>query len=207
MSNSLAITAVTAALRSRLSAVTAALPGETTSELSDTLVTTLPPDKAGLAEDHSQVNLFLYQVQPSAPGRNLDGRGLAGRKPALALDLFYLVTFYGRNHGELLSQRLLGRVMSLLHSNPTLDAQEIEEAMRGTVSDLHQSGDRIRIVPHSMSSEEMVRLWGTFQVKYRLSVVYRVGIVLLDHEHPAAELAAPSQVKLSVGTIAGDDAQ
>lgn len=165
MSNSLSITAVTAALRSRLGAVTAALPGETTSELSDTLVTTLPPDKAGLAEDHSQVNLFLYQVQPSAPGRNLDGRGQAGRKPALALDLFYLVTFYGRNTSELLSQRLLGRVMSLLHSNPTLDAQEVEEAMRGTVSDLHQSGDRVRIVPHVMSSEEMVRLWGTFQVK------------------------------------------
>jgi hypothetical protein len=94
--------------------------------------------------------------------------------------------------------------MSLLHSNPTLDAQEVEEAMRGTVSDLHQSGDRVRIVPHVMSSEEMVRLWGTFQVKYRLSVVYRVGIVLIDHEHPGSEMAAPAQVKLSLGTLAGD---
>ncbi len=207
MSNSLAITAVTAALRSRLGVVTSALAGETVSELSDTLVTTLPPDKAGLAEDHSQVNLFLYQVQPSAPGRNLDGRGLAGRKPALALDLFYLLTFYGRNSSELLSQRLLGRVMSLLHSSPTLDAQEVEEAMRGTVSDLHESGDRIRIVPHAMSSEEMVRLWGTFQVKYRLSVVYRVGIVLIDHEHPESVVAAPSHVKLSLGTDVGDGAR
>ena len=203
MSNSLAISAVTAALRSRLVAVASALPGETTSELSDTQVTTLCPDKAGLAEDHSQINLFLYQVLPSAPGRNLDSRGIPGRKPALALELFSLLTFYGRNGSELLSQRLLGRAMSLIHGTPALASQEIQDAMRGTISDLHLAGDHIRLHPHVMPTEEMVRLWGTFQVKYRLSVAYRAAIVLIDHEHPETEAELPTQVRFTVGPIGG----
>lgn len=203
MSNSLAIFAVTTVLRNRLSAIATALPGENSSDLSDTLVTTLTPDKAGLAEDHSQINLFLYQVLPSTPGRNLDSRGIPGRKPALALDLFYLLTFYGRNGSELLSQRLLGRAMSLIHSQPALESLEIQQATSGTISDLHLAPDRIRLHPHVMPSEEMVRLWGTFQVKYRLSVAYRASIVLIDHEHPDTEAGLPTQVRLTVGPIGG----
>ena len=150
MSNPLAIAAVTAALRTRLTAVATPLAGETTSDLSDTQVTTLPPDKAGLSEDHSQVNLFLYQVLPSASGRNLDARGVAGRKPALAIELFYLLTFYGRNANELLSQRLLGRAMSLLHSNPSLEPAELSGALAD--ADVHQASDRVRLYPHIMPS-------------------------------------------------------
>ena len=199
MSNPLAIAAVTAALRTRLTAVATPLAGETTTDLSDTQVTTLPPDKAGQSEDHSQVNLFLYQVLPSASGRNLDARGVAGRKPALAIELFYLLTFYGRNANELLSQRLLGRAMSLLHSNPSLEPAELSGALAD--ADAHLASDRVRLYPHIMPSEEMVRLWGTFQVKFRLSVAYRAAIVLIDHEHPEAVPPAPSEVRVAVGTL------
>lgn len=203
MSNSLAVAAVTTVIRNRLSVLATPLTGETTTDLSDTQVTTLPPDKAGQQEDHSQVNVFLYQVQPSAPGRNLDSRGQAGRRPALAIELFYLLTFYGRNSSELLAQRLLGRAMSIIHSQPSLEPAELQEAMRGTVSNLHLGVDRVRLTPHVMPNEEMVRLWGTFQVKYRLSVAYRAAILLIDHEHPAVEQPVPSQVRVAVGTTPG----
>ena len=199
MSSTLSVAAVTAALRNRLTVVSSPLPGETTTDLSDTQVTTLPPDKAGLQEDHNQINLFLYQIQPSPSGRNLDSRGQAGRKPALALELLYLVTFYGRNANEILTQRLLGRAMSLLHSAPALAPAELAAALPG--SDLDKATDLVRLVPHLMPNEEMVRLWGTFQVKYRLSVAYRASIILIDHEYPDTILPAPTERRITLGPI------
>src|SRR3569832_804404 len=155
MSNPLSIAAVTATLRNLLANVSVPLPAETDTDLSDTQVTTLPPDKSGLTEDHNQVNLFLYHVSPNAASRNLDGQGKAGKPPALALDLLYMVTVYGRNSSDLLSQRLLGRAMSLLHSYPILSGADILAALPG--SNLDQQPDRVRIVPHNISNEEMVR--------------------------------------------------
>lgn len=194
MSNSLAIAAVTATLRNLLSQVATPRPGDPDNELSDTQVTTVAPDKAGTQEDHTQINLYLYQVMPSAAGRNLDGVGpgrTLGRPPGLALDLFYLVSVYGRGFSEVLAQRALGRAMSLLNSYPILLPDDLQAALPG--ADVHEQGERVRIHPHALGGEEMVRLWGTFQVKHRLSAAYRVSMVLIDHE--AVPVLAP-QVKV-----------
>lgn len=183
MSNSLAIAAVTATLRNLLLQVATPRPEDPDNELSDTQVTTVAPDKAGLQEDHTQINLYLYQVLPSAAGRNLDGLGpgrTLGRPPGLALDLYYLVSVYGRGFSEVLAQRALGRAVSLLHSYPILPPDDLQASLPG--ADVHQQGERVRIHPHALGGEEMVRLWGTFQVKHRLSVAYRVSMVLIDHE-------------------------
>jgi len=201
MSNPLSIAAVTATLRNLLARVSVPLPAETDTDLSDTLVTTLPPDKAGLTEDHNQVNLFLYHVSPNTAGRNLDGQGKAGKPPALALDLLYMVTVYGRNSSDLLAQRLLGRAMSLLHSYPILSGADIAAALPGT--NLDQQPERIRIVPHNISNEEMVRLWGTFQVKYRLSVMYRASVILIDNEVAAVDAVAVKTVAVSTRPSTG----
>jgi hypothetical protein len=198
MSNPLSIAAVTATLRNLLARVSVPLPSDTDTALSDTLVSTVPPDKAGLTEDHNQVNLFLYHVAPNVAARNFDGQGRIGKPPGLALELFYMVTVYGRNSSDILSQRLLGRVMSLLHSYPTLQPPDIAAALPG--SDLSQQSERVRILPHDISNEEMVRVWGTFQVKYRLSVVYRVSVVLLDHEQLQPD--APAVAKVAVNLTA-----
>jgi hypothetical protein len=200
MSNPLSIAAVTATLRNLLAKVAVPFDGEPDTELSDTQVSTLPLDKAGTQEDHNQINLFLYQVAPNVAGRNLDGQGLPGKPPGLALDLFYMVTVYGRNNNDILSQRLLGRLMSLFHSHPLLVPAEIEAALVG--NDLHELQNRVRITPHVMANEEMVRMWSTFQVKYRLSVVYRVGPVLIDHEVATSEAALPTRVVLTLGPSA-----
>jgi hypothetical protein len=197
MSNPLAIAAVTATLRNLLARVSTPLPSDKDTALSDTQVTTLPPDKAGQTDDHNQVNLFLYHVMPNAAGRNLDGHGTPGNKPGLALDLLYMVTVYGRNSDDVLSHRLLGRAMSLLHSYPVLVPADIAAALPGT--DLDQQVDRIRLGPFNISNEEMVRLWGTFQVKYRLSVVYRAGVILIDHEQPLPTASAVQKVGINIG--------
>ena len=57
-----------------------------------------------------------------------------------------------------------------------------------------------------LPSEEMVRLWGTFQVKFRLSVAYRAAIVLIDHEHSEAVPPAPTEVRVVVGTLGASSA-
>ena len=67
MSNATALAAVTATLQSILHA---GITSET--DLGDTIVTTLPPDKARGSNTVNQLNLFLYQVLPNAAYRNRD---------------------------------------------------------------------------------------------------------------------------------------
>jgi hypothetical protein len=180
MSSPLAIAAVTATLRSLLvQAVTA------NTDLADTTVTTLPPDKARDAGNTAnQINVFLYLTRPSAAWRNADppGRvrpGETGFTP-LALNLFYLITAYGRDNDALrpFSHELIGRAMSLLHDHPVLGADEIKGAF--PASDLFDQVERVRFTIQPLSGEEVFNLWSSFQTQYRLSVAYEAAVVLID---------------------------
>src|SRR5438034_2772333 len=113
MSNPLAIPAVTATLRNLLTQLT------TEPELNDTTVTTQPLDRARTnGNTANQLNLFLYQALPNAALRNMDmprqvKPGETGMPP-LALNLYYLLTAYGRDNDTQrpFSHHLLGRAMS-----------------------------------------------------------------------------------------------
>jgi hypothetical protein len=195
MSNPMAIAAVTATVRNLLTKVATPFTGETDTDLSDLQVTTLPPDKAGLTDDHNQINLFLYHVLPNAFARNLDGSGQIGKPPGLALNLLYMITVYGRSSNDIYSHRLLGRAMSILHSYAILSPTDIAAALPGT--DLNLSTDRVRLIPHEVTNEEMMRLWGCFQAKYRLSVLYRAAAILIDNEVVTPTAAAVQTVNVS----------
>ena len=93
MSNYKAIPVVTAALRNRLTALCSGV-------LSGATVTTLRPDTSAAGLPNVGVNIFLYQVTPNAALRNADlptlrGDGTAIRHPTAAIDLHYLLSFYG----------------------------------------------------------------------------------------------------------------
>src|SRR5689334_23115435 len=92
MSNALAIAAVTAALRKIIQ-------DGIQSELPDAKVTTKPPDKAEAAAN--LINLFLYQTNESAAWRNMamprQSKPGETSQPPLALDLYYLITAYGKS--------------------------------------------------------------------------------------------------------------
>jgi hypothetical protein len=187
MSNSLAIAAVTATLRGLLAQASQPLPGEPAPDpLSDVTVSTRPPDKARTAESNNQINLFLYQTLPNAAFRNRDmpGRGRSGEESPqpLALNLYYLLTFYGVSNDELMTHRLLGRAMGLLHDRPTLSPEDIEAALPGT--GLGQQLERVRLSPVTLTWEEMSRLWSTLQSPYRTSVAYEASVVLIDSQRP-----------------------
>ncbi len=184
MSNRLAIAAVTACLRNLLASALAGDP-----DLSDTTVTAQPLDKArDAAATANQLNLFLYMISPNAAWRNQDmpGRTRSGEvaSPPLALNLFYLVSAYGRDNDvqQPFSQLLLGQAMSALYDHPLLGHDEIAAALPG--NDLGDQPERVRITLQPLSIEEISKLWAGFQMQYRLSVAYEVAVVLIDPLRP-----------------------
>lgn len=180
MSNALAIAAVTATLRNLLTQGVTLVP-----DLADTVVTTHVPDSARVnGTTANQINLFLYQVVPNATWRNADppGQTRPGETgpPPLALDLYYLLTTYGRDNdvARPFGHELLGRAMSVLHDHPVLGAAEIASALPG--NDLGTQVERIRFSLQPLGVEEIYRLWTGFQTPYRTSVAYEASVVLID---------------------------
>ncbi len=180
MSNSLAIAAATATLRSLL------LRGLGISD-----VTVKPPDTARKSTTGNQVNLFLYQTSIDAAWRNHDmprqvKPGETGQPP-LPLCLYYLVTAYGEGDDESKAQQLLGLAMSVLHDHPLLGVDEIRHATETEVpgSNLHEQIERVRITPQPLSLEEVSKLWAAFQTNYRLSAAYQAAVILIESTRAA----------------------
>ena len=193
MSNYLAVATVTATLsRALTTAVAADVPGAA--------VTTLRPDDSTNGTPDTGVNVYLYQVAPNAAWRNTDlptrrDDGGLLRRPRMALDLLYLMSFYG-SEVQLEPQRLLGSVVRMLHTRPVLTRQMIRDAISDpnnaflATSNLDEEVERIKLTPSSLSLEELSKLWSVFfQVPYTLSVVYQASVVLIEPDvQPQAAL-------------------
>ena len=206
MSNALAIAAVTAVLKNLLDN---ALIDNANATLSDpVIVKTLAPDrvKAGQAgqTEKTQLNLFMYHGMPNPGWSNVglpsrDGNGERLTNPPLALDLYYLLTAYGEKDFE--AEILLGYAMQVLHETPVLAREAIRKALgpsspvdpdvlpegmeKLAASDLADQAELIKLTPQPMSTDEMSKLWTTFQTNYRLSVAYRASVVLIESQRPA----------------------
>ncbi|MGI8587622.1 MAG: DUF4255 domain-containing protein [Chloroflexia bacterium] len=181
MSNSLAVATVTAAVRNLLTSGIAGDP-----ELADTTVTAQALDKARGTNNANQLNVFLYQIMVNPALRNMEPPHLVKRgetgQPPLALNLYYLVTAYGRDNDDIFTHRLLGRAMSILHDHPLLGADEIKAAL--PENDLFDQFERVRFTWQSLSLEDTSKLWAGFQGQYRLSVAYEAAVVLIDSTRP-----------------------
>lgn len=191
MSNPLAIAAVTATLRNLLTAGVTADP-----DLADTVVTMQPLDRARInGNTANQVNIFLYHVLPSGTWRNMDvpGRMRPGEvgQPALGLNLYYLITAFGRDDDTQrpFSHQLIGRAMGQMNDHPLLGSDEIRTALAD--NDLWMQLERVRFTLQPFSVDEIARLWTGFQTQYRLSVAYEAAVVLIDSSRP---ISAPLPV-------------
>lgn len=188
MSNSLAIAATTRTLQTVLLSSITADP-----DLNDTTVTTLPLDKARGNNNNNQINLFLYQIVRNAAWSNRDipqqvKPGETG-VPPLALNLFYLVTAYGRDGDatQPFGHELLGKAMSTLHDHCILGPDDIRNATSASLprSDLDRQIERIRITFQPLTLEEISKLWTGFATQYRLSAAYEVAVALIESTRPA----------------------
>ena len=182
MSNPTAIAAVTATLRNLLTA--GALQD---TELTDTTVSTEPPDLAREGNSNNQVNIFLYRTTintafSNAPMPGQVKPGETGISP-LSLVMHYLITAYGRDNNDVFGHRLMGRSMSLLHDHPLLGRNEVQAALTDT--DLQNQIESIRITLDDMTLDDMSKLWTSFQTQYRLSASYQVSVVLIESARSA----------------------
>jgi hypothetical protein len=180
MSNATAIAAVTATLRNLLTEGLTADP-----DLVDATVTMQPLDRARVnGNSANQINVFLYHVLPSGSWRNMGipgpTRSGIGAAPVLGLNLYYLITAFGRDNDAQrpFSHQLMGRAMSTLHDHPLLGADEIKAALPN--NDLWAQVERVRFTLQPFSMEEIAKLWTGFQTQYRLSVAYEAAVVLIE---------------------------
>jgi hypothetical protein len=191
MSNVLAIAATTRTLRNLLLAQMPVLD----TELNDLEVTLQPPDIARKGISKAQLNLFLYQVVANAAWRNLDMPGQVrpgeSAPPALALNLHYVITAWGRGDSDTdaLSHRVLAAAMSTLHDRAVLDGNDIRNALPD--NDLATQVERVRLTPLPQSVDELSKLWTAFQTNYRMSAAYEATVVLIDSQ---AAVRAPLPV-------------
>jgi hypothetical protein len=136
----------------------------------------------------------MYQVSPNSALRNNDlptraANGNLMKRPTVALDLHYLLAFYG-NEQELEPQRMLGAAVRDIHAKPGLRRQMIEDAIASEPflagSNLADAAEQIKFTPLSLSLEELSKLWSVFfQAPYALSVAYQGTVVLIESEENA----------------------
>jgi hypothetical protein len=202
MSNALAIASVTAVLKDLLD--NAVIDHSLSTVVGDRVtITALPPDhiRAG-GNEIVQLNLFLYNIAPNPgwrnvglPSRNNEGQRLTN--PPLAIDLYYLLSAYGREDFD--GEILLGYAMQTLHEMPVLtrdairkalepvspvDGSSLPEGMKDlSASDLAEQVELIKITPHTISTDEISKLWSAFQANYRPSVAYHVSVVLIESKY------------------------
>jgi hypothetical protein len=202
MSNALAIASVTAVIKDLLD--NAMIDHSLSTVVGDRVtITALPPDRIGAGGNEIvQLNLFLYNIAPNPgwrntglPSRNNEGQRLTN--PPLAIDLYYLLSAYGIEDFD--SEILLGYAMQTLHEMPVLtrdairkalepvspvDGSHLPEGMKDlSASDLAEQVEMIKITPHSISTEEISKLWSAFQANYRPSVAYNVSVVLIESKY------------------------
>ena len=200
MSNALAIAAVTAVLADLLN--NGIIDQKASASVgAPVTISTLPPDRIETGEKETAcLNLFLYHIAHNPGWRNvgLPSHNQASDRvdnPPLPLDLYYLLTAYGKNGLD--AEILMGYGMQLLHETPILTRNAIRKslgppspAVDGSIlpgvkselaaAELAEQVELIKITPHAMSSEEIIKLWTAIQTKYRTSAVYHVSVVLIE---------------------------
>jgi hypothetical protein len=197
MSNALAIASVTETLLHFLQNHI------DTAQVSGATVTALPPDDQTPGRAPG-VNIFLYQVSPNPALRNADlptraADGTLLRRPQAAIDLHYLLTFYG-DETQLEPQRLLGAVTLALHAHPELPRSLIDHVETTTPyltgAGLAQQSEIVRFVPVNFTLEELSKLWSfLLKIDYVLSAAYRASVVLIEGDQavppPAPKVLTP----------------
>lgn len=192
MSNHLALATVTATLQRLLQA-------SVQGDVSGARVTTLRPDSIGTATPATGVNLYLYHVPMNyiwgnaAEIKRRHGRGELAKRSRTALDLHYMISFYG-NDAELESQRLLGSVIRTLTDQESITQQDIIDTLQDAThaylsfSDLPETVSEISFSPLNLSLEELSKVWSVFfQTPYCLSIAYKATVIMIEGDIPSEQ--------------------
>ncbi len=130
-----------------------------------------------------KLSVFLYQFSENTHFRNA-GMEMSGpvslkqkmHYPPLVVDLLYLFTPYAQNREtELL---IMENLMQTFHDNALLRGDQL-------LGNLQQTGNSdLKIVPNSLSLEDLNKLWGTFPSKpLKFSASYMLTPVRIPSAH------------------------
>lgn len=207
MSNHLSIAAVTATLRHILQrAIDSDQPN-----IPEAKVSTVRPNAPAADLPTTGINIVLYRVTPNASLRNADlptrrGDNTVVKRPRAALDLHYILSFYG-DEKRLEPQILLASAVRALHASPALDRDAIAPAVQDAAVpfpfpddvDLADDPEMVRLSPTALSLEELSKLWSVFfQMPYVLSIAYQASVLFIEAPLPQAPPAPnPSEVQVT----------
>jgi hypothetical protein len=208
MSNFLAIATVTATLRDMLH-------DSILADVSGADVTTVRP-VTGAQTPAVGANIYLYQITPNVAFRNSDlptrgSNGGLSQKPTAALDLHYLLTFYG-DDTRLEPQRVLGSVVRTLHAQPVITAKAIRTTITHALSNpslsflsnsnLADSIESVKLTQMPLSLEELSKLWSVFyQIPYMLSLAYQAAVVFIETDDVVRDALPVRERKVYVRPI------
>jgi len=203
MSNFRSIAAVVAALEQVVQAAANDAVGQATVNFG--------PPFARAKDDDPAVNICLLRVTPNAQLRNshMPTRTKGGeliRRSRLALDLHFVLSFYG-SADSFEPERMLGAVALALEDQPFLSNSAITAGIAAHKqaigsSDLDEDENAIRVTPDHFSLEEFTKLWSVFfQVPYVLSAGYLFSHVTIETEDNPAPSLPVTQAGLWVAPL------
>jgi len=182
MSNFLAIATVTASLKQILN-------DAVSKDVNGASAKAVRPNAPNNQLPIPGVNVYLYQVTPNAAWRNADvparsADGTLVQQPRAAIDLHYLLSFYG-DESEFEPQRVLGSSIRVLHEQPILPRKKIRDVINATAvltaSNLDEKVELVKFTQLPLTLEELGKLWSVFfQTTYVLSVAFQGTVVLID---------------------------
>lgn len=158
------------------------------------------------------INLYLYRVAPNPFQRSADlpsrnGNGAFIQPPQAALDLHYLLSFYGDSFQQE-PERLLGKTVAALNTVSVLTPDRIRGVIRAAGSNSYLADSdlpnqtppaRLVITPITLSLEELSKLWTVFfQTTHVLSMAYQVSIVNIDANVQITPAPLVQQVDIDV---------
>lgn len=192
MSDYRVVAAATMALQNLLlEAIRESVPGAT--------VKTGPPETRPPEEvAEGLINVFLFKTEPNKVWRNEElpfrqADGTLVRKPQLAVDVHYLLSFYGDERRKI-PYLLLGLALSALHAEPYPGVRHMPRASGGAEGggpgavdpvSTGLAGSGLESQQHPLSftllplhHEELVPLFS--QLPYVMSVAYRASVLLIE---------------------------
>jgi hypothetical protein len=204
MANPLAIAGVTAVLKDLLN--DGLINHQILPLVGQFAVSAQPLDRLAAQENanpSNRLNLFLYRIARNTgwsperlPSRSPGGERLTN--PYLALDLYYLLSAYGKD--DLQAEILLGYGVFLLHENPVLGRDQIRESLQppspigGAIlpkpfsdldaQELADQLEQIKISPLPLELSDLSALGSAYSSGLRTSAAYRVGVVLIEAKQP-----------------------
>jgi hypothetical protein len=167
-----------------------------------------PEEPAAGSANEPRVNIYLVQVIPDPTMRSndlptRDDKGNLVSVPMAPVNLRYLLSFFGASEKAHL---MLGAVEIALRSHAVLDPTIITQALTSH-PELQDSGlasqvPPVRLVPSSVSLEELARFWSGFlQMPYTVSTLYEaMTVILTASDSPTAALPV-AKVGGGVGSL------